>query len=210
MAKLTAKIEHLFVTQLYRAELGRGKERSLVAELDEACRFLAREDVAGRRWCTENKYPGYTSYASLNDLPERAPAFAELDAAVSLHVAEFAKALDLDLGGRQLALDSIWANVLDPGGYHTAHIHPHSVISGTYYVTVPNGAGALKLEDPRLPLMMAAPPRKARASRQNRTFVSVEPKPGTLLLWESWLRHEVPVNASCLKRVSVSFNYGWR
>ncbi len=104
--------------------------------------------------------------------------------------------------------DSLWINVLDPGGFHTAHIHPHSAVSGTLYVAIPKGASAIRFEDPRLPQMMSAPPRRPRAREENRTFLSFEPKPGTLLLWESYLRHEVPVNARG-ERISVSFNYRW-
>jgi uncharacterized protein (TIGR02466 family) len=145
----------------------------------------------------------------LNDLPERDPAFADLQSLLQPHVEAFAKELELDLGGRGLELDSLWVNVLSPGGFHTAHIHPHSVISGTIYIVVPKGASALRFEDPRLPQMMAAPPRKARAREDNRTFVSIEPKPGTILLWESFLRHEVPVNHGKSERITVSFNYRW-
>ena len=204
-----AKIEQLFVTQLYRAELTGKSAAALIDELAQSCLLLAREDGAGRRWCKENDYPGYTSYASLTDLAMRLPAFEELTAVIDAHVADFAKDLDFDLSGRKLAMDSLWANVLDPGGHHAAHIHPQSVISGTFYVAIPDGASALKLEDPRLGLMMAAPPRRAKAKVHNRSFVYVEPKAGTLLLWESWLRHEVPVNNAKAKRISVSFNYRW-
>ena len=56
-------------------------------------------------------------------------------------------------------------------------------------------------------MMMAAPPKKPKASRANRSFVSAEPKAGTILMWESWLRHEVPVNAAKTERISISFNY---
>ena len=61
------------------------------------------------------------------------------------------------------------------------------MISGTYYVTVPEGAGPIVYEDPRLAMLMAAPPRKATAPRELQSHVSETPKPGTLLLWESWL-----------------------
>ena len=81
------------------------------------------------------------------------------------------------------------------------------MISGTYYVAVPDGASALKLEDPRLTQMMAAPAQKVRIRNDNRRFVYIAPSAGTLLLWESWLRHEVPVNAAKTERISVSFNY---
>ena len=198
-------VEGLFVTKLYRAELAEDGGR-LAADLDAACRSVAADDVAGRRWSRRNNYPGYTSYASLNDLPWRVPAFAELVKAIDRHVAAFAGELDFDLKKR-LKLDSLWINVLDPGGVHTGHIHPHSAVSGTYYVSVPEGAGAIRFEDPRLPLMMAAPPRRRKARTENRLFATVAPRAGTLLLWESWLRHEVSSNGAEEERISVSFNY---
>ncbi|HVY04033.1 MAG TPA: TIGR02466 family protein, partial [Caulobacterales bacterium] len=123
------------------------------------------------------------------------------------HAAAFARDLDFDLAGRTLAIDSMWVNVLAPGGAHSGHIHPLSVLSGTYYVSVPDGAGALKLEDPRLAMMMAAPPQKARVRADNRRFVYAAPSAGIVLLWESWLRHEVPVNGAKQDRISISFNY---
>jgi uncharacterized protein (TIGR02466 family) len=198
-----------FATQIYREELASATARRLVAELETSARAIAEGDEAGQNWCAAHGYPGYTSYASLADLTVRDPAFADLEKLLDKEVAGFARALDLELGGRRLALDSIWINILEPGAYHTSHIHPHSVISGTLYLAVPKGAGAIKFEDPRLALMMAAPPRKPKASAENRTFVAVEPKPGTLLLWESFLRHEVPVNRAKSERISVSFNYRW-
>jgi len=205
-----ASIDTLFVTKVYRAELSGRRAARLNADLETTCLSIAADDRAGQRWCAKNGYPGYTSYASLDDLPWRAPVFADLVRSLDGHVAAFAKAVDFDLGGKSLALDSLWINVLPTGGVHTSHIHPHSVVSGTYYVTVPVGASALKLEDPRLGLMMAAPPRKARARPENQSFAYLAPQPGTVLLWESWLRHEVPLNEAEGDRISVSFNYAWR
>ncbi|HEX8168166.1 MAG TPA: TIGR02466 family protein [Beijerinckiaceae bacterium] len=201
-----ATIETFFPTRIYRAELDEGDGR-LVGDLDAACRSIAEDDAAGRRWSRRNGYPGYTSYASLDDLPWRVPAFADLKRLLDRHVAAFAKELELDLKREKLKLDSIWINVLLPGGVHGAHIHPHSVVSGTCYVAVPEGAGAIKFEDPRLGFMMAAPPSKPKARPENRRFVTVAPRPGTVLLWESWLRHEVPLNEAGEERISVSFNY---
>ena len=132
---------------------------------------------------------------------------ADLAERLNRHVAAFAAQCAFDLGGRRLKLDSLWVNVLKPGGAHSGHIHPHSVVSGTVYVTVPNGAWALKLEDPRLPMLMAAPPRRADAPEQLQTFVYAEPKPGAVFLWESWLRHEVVAGAGRAERISISFNY---
>jgi uncharacterized protein (TIGR02466 family) len=200
-------ISSLFPTRLYSAQLARGSAHTLNRELEQACVMLRQEDRAGRAWSRKNRYPGYTSYASLNDLPQRAPAFAALQELLSEHVARFARELQFDLGRRRLALDSMWVNVLEGAGVHSAHIHPHSVVSGTYYVKAPRDSGALKLEDPRLPLMMAAPAPRESARLANRRFVYIAPKPGLILLWESWLRHEVVAGAAKSARISISFNY---
>lgn len=201
-----ATVESFFATRIYRGEYAAPGD-SLVEELDRACRSVAADDVAGQRWSRKHGYPGYTSYASLNDLPWRIPAFSVLARRLDKHVAAFAKELEFDLRGRKLTLDSLWLNILPPGGVHTSHIHPRSVVSGTCYVAVPAGASAIKFEDPRLGLMMAAPPRKPKARPENRQFLYVAPQPGTVLLWESWLRHEVPLNEAEEERISVSFNY---
>jgi uncharacterized protein (TIGR02466 family) len=124
-------------------------------------------------------------------------------------VAAFAKDAQFDLDGRELKLEDIWINILPEGGIHTSHIHPHSVISGTTYVSMPEGASAIKFEDPRSQMMMASPVRLKDARRELKTFVYLEPKVGDVLLWESWLRHEVPMNMAEEERVSVSFNYAW-
>jgi uncharacterized protein (TIGR02466 family) len=205
-----ATIDTLFVTRVYRSELAGSRAARLNSELEAACLSIAEDDTAGQRWCLKNGYPGYTSYASLNDLPWRVPIFGDLVKALDKHVADFAKELEFDLGQGKLTLDSLWINILPPGGVHTSHIHPHSVLSGTYYVTIPAGASAIKFEDPRLGFMMAAPPRKKKARADNRQFAYIQPVPGTVLLWESWLRHEVPMNEAESERISISFNYGWR
>ncbi|MEO5620735.1 MAG: TIGR02466 family protein [Cypionkella sp.] len=203
-----SEIKSLFATRLYRAHLAElGKVDA--EELEATCLSIAEDDEAGQLWCEENAYPGYTSYASLDDLAWRSPVFEGLVAVLDKHVAEFVKELDFDLGDKGLKLDSLWINILGSGGNHASHIHPHSVISGTTYVTMPEGTSAIKFEDPRLVMMMAAPPRKKSAREDLRSFIYAKPEVGEVLLWESWLRHEVPMNMSDDERISVSFNYSW-
>lgn len=201
----------LFATPLYEASLTTDRSfENFNGEILAACQSLAQEDQAGRAWCRTHGYGGYTSYASLDDLPRRMSVFGDLKTRLDKHAKAFATALDFDLGVGRLRLDSLWVNILKSGAAHSGHIHPHSVISGTVYVATPPGASALRLEDPRLPLMMAAPPLSDDAPEDRRRFVYLQPAPGTLYLWESWLRHEVPVNRARTSRVSVSFNYAWR
>ena len=200
-----ATVQDYFVTRIYRQDdAGNAK---LNYDLESAALSLSKDDAAGQRWCEKHGYPGYTSYATRNDLPSRVPEFARLVKILDRHALAFARDLHWDLRGTRPVCDSLWVNVMPEGGSHTSHIHRTSVISGTYYVAVPLGAGPIVYEDPRLAMMMAAPPRKEKAPRQFRTHVSEVPKPGTLLLWESWLRHEVPLNRAAGHRISVSFNY---
>jgi uncharacterized protein (TIGR02466 family) len=189
-------VHTLFATPLYEAEIG---DPELLGELAHSIRTLAEEDEAGGRWSREHRYAGYTSYASLNDLPRRDPSIADLAKVLTRHASAFAKAAGFELD-RKPKLDSLWVNLLKSGGHHSGHIHPHSVISGTLYVEVPAGSGSIRFEDPRLPLMMAAP-------RRPDTFVTVDPRPGLLLMWESWLRHEVLPGTGRGERLSISFNF---
>ena len=193
----------LFVTRLYEAEI---TGADLLEGLAHSIRSLAEDDDAGRRWSREHNYPGYTSYASLDDLPRRDPAFADLAKLLSKHASAFAKDCAFDLS-RKPRLDSLWVNLLRGPGHHGGHIHPHSIISGTLYVEVPKGSGAIRFEDPRLPLMMAAPTRQPNALEELQPFITIEPRPGLLLHWESWLRHEVLPGTGRGERLSISFNF---
>ena len=204
-----SQIESLFVPRLYRAALSEFAPKIDPDELEASCYSIAEDDEAGQQWCEENGYPGYTSYASLTDLGWRFPIFDDLIKSLNQHVAAFAKDLEFDLDDRNLVLEDLWINILPEGGTHSSHLHPHSVISGTTYVAMPDGASALKLEDPRSARMMAAPARRKDARRDLQPFIYMTPEVGDVLLWESWLRHEVPLNRSEYDRVSVSFNYKW-
>tara|TARA_B100000927_G_scaffold288912_1_gene284445 strand:+ start:21 stop:635 length:615 start_codon:yes stop_codon:yes gene_type:complete len=203
-----AKTKLLFSTPLYHASLSESENFNM-DELEKSCWSIAQDDEAGQKWCDENNYPGYTSYASLSDLTWRSPFFEELKHLLDLHVKTFVEELDFDLEGRNLKLEDLWINILPEGGNHSAHIHPNSVISGTTYISMPSGSSAIKFEDPRHSMMMAAPSRIKDAKEYLKPFIYVNPSVGDVLLWESWLRHEVPANNSSEERISISFNYSW-
>lgn len=202
-------IKNLFTTKFYRAPLGAKNIEELRDDLRDCCYLLSEEDEAGIQWCEENNYRGYTSYASLNDLDKRFSPFGELKKYMDKHVAKFAKECHFDLAGRKLLLDAFWVNILPPLSFHSSHIHPHSVVSGTFYLDLPEGASALKLEDPRLAMMMAAPTRTKNAPEELQPHVFIRPDEGDIMLWESWLRHEVVQNHAEEERISISFNYRW-
>jgi len=197
------EIRQLFPTSVYSTPLG----IALHSELEAACLKLAAQDQAGQSSSKSELRKGYTSFSSIHDLPKRDPAFAALVANLDRHVATFTQAVEFDMQGRRLVLDSIWVNFLQEEGTHPAHIHPNAAVSGTYYVSVPPGGAPIHFEDPRIGLMMAAPPRTNTARLENRSLVAVHPKAGNLLLWESWLRHGVESHGNTSPRISISFNY---
>ena len=200
-------VTSLFVSEVYRSDFAGTSFDPLITRLDEACRTLAEQDAAGQAWADKNDYLGYTSFDSIFDLSAQAPVFAELMSVLDEQVAIFAQIAEMDLRGQKPKVQRSWVNILRPGGGHGAHIHRQSSFSGTLYISVPDGAGALQFEDPRLTQMMHAPLRLKNAREPRQPFAKIAPKRGTLLIWESWLRHEVLVNRSDDLRISISFNY---
>jgi uncharacterized protein (TIGR02466 family) len=199
----------LFPTHVYTASLQTAGWARFNARLLDECLQLRRDDQAGRRWSKLNYPGGYTSYGSASRMHELSPTFAALARRIDRHVRAFARKLELDVEARPLAITDCWVNVMPRRVAHGAHLHPLSTISGTYYVSVPRGSPGLKLEDPRLERMMASPPRRARARPENLRWIVLPAVAGQVVLFESWLRHEVPANAVAADRVSVSFNYNW-
>jgi uncharacterized protein (TIGR02466 family) len=199
----------LFPTRIYEARLTHARWRTLNTRLLRECRQLKEDDAAGRRWSAANYPGGYTSYSSAHRMHTLSPTFAALERALNRHVGRFARELEFDLAGRELAMTDCWVNIMGRGAAHSLHLHPLSSISGTYYAAMPRGAPGLKFEDPRLERFMAAPPRASNAARANRPWVTLPAQAGQLMLFESWLRHEVAPNPSATERISISFNYSW-
>ena len=202
-------IRSLFATQIYVARLGSSRAAALNGQLLRESLQLRRDDRAGRAWSRQNYPGGYTSYNSLCRLQRISPSFAQLERHLARHVSRFARSLELDLRGRKLAMTDCWVNIMQRRVVHSLHLHPLATISGTYFVRTPLGCAGLKFEDPRLERFMAAPPRAANARLPNRAWVTLPAIAGQLVLFESWLQHEVPPNPSQGERVSISFNYSW-
>lgn len=198
-----------FATTIYQDRLRRQGGPAFNRELLKECRQLRDFDEAGRRWSARNYPGGYTSYGTLDRLQQFSSTFQELERSLNRHVARFVRALEWDLGGRSLRLTDCWVNIMPRGTAHSLHLHPNSVVSGTYYVATPRGCAGLKFEDPRLSRFMAAPPRLASASTSNRVHVTYPVTAGRVTLFESWLRHEVVANPVRSERISISFNYDW-
>ena len=202
-------IHALFPTLIYTAPLQRNGVAAFNRQLLKECRQLRLDDAAGRRWSAENYPGGYTSYGSVHWLQRISPTFKALEGKLARHVKTFADAVEWDLTGRELKMTDCWINIMPKHVVHGLHLHPLSTVSGTYYVKVPAGTPGIKFEDPRLDRFMAAPPRVPTAKRESRTWGTFAATAGEVVLFESWLRHEVVPNRVDAERVSISFNYSW-
>ncbi len=199
----------LFPTRVYTAPLRAQGVTAFNDKLINEINHLREDDRAGQIWSKAHYPGGYTSYASASRMQSCSPTFAALEAKLTQHIRAYAKALAFDLKARPLTMTDCWVNVMPPGVAHSLHLHPLSTFSGTYYVKTPARASGLKLEDPRLDRFMAAPPRAMDQRSDQAPWVVMPAKAGHLILFESWLRHEVTANTARTERVSISFNYSW-
>lgn len=204
----TKTITTLFPTQIYSKQLIAGKS-SLLQDIREEALMLSERDQEGIEWCTTNYLHGYTSYASLDQLHHFSEPFRQLKAKMDPAVAEYLKALGLKVDPREIQLTRLWANVMGKDCHHSMHIHPLSVISGTVYIQTPPGASAIRFEDPRLDAFMARPLATALRGQKSPYHYTHNPVPGEIVLFESWIRHEVVTHQNETPRISISFNYDW-
>ncbi|MDX1952485.1 MAG: TIGR02466 family protein [Verrucomicrobiota bacterium] len=202
-------IQAWFPTFIYYAALKKSGGAAFNRELLKECYQLREFDEEGKRWSAKNYPGGYTSYASLCKLHQMSSTFGELEKRITQHVKLFAGHLEFDLTGRKLEMTDCWINIMPRHAVHGLHLHPLSTVSGTYYVKTPRNCSSIRFEDPRLSRFMAAPPRRADARPHNRQHVKYKAEAGKLVLFESWLRHEVASNPTEMERISISFNYNW-
>lgn len=212
-------IHTLFPTRIYQAPLAYGRaapsserDAAKLRKVIERDAHIIRDiDEDGQAWSRSNYKGGFTTYGSMDALHSQFPPFAELEKYLDKHVVRFSKLQNWNLGGGRLRMVTCWVNIMPAGANHSLHLHPLAVVSGTFYVTTPPGTSPIKFEDPRLERFMAQPPRHPKAPREDQPFFELKPKAGEVVLFESWLRHEVPTVPleSTRERISVSFNYDW-
>lgn len=199
-------MKHLFSTQIYQQNILSAKSK-LISQLVTASQTVLEGDPAGHRWSELAYKNGYTSYGSLDQLHVMNKSFAQLKTKIDQQVALYIKQLKFAIKAQEIGLSRLWLNVMPANCYHAWHIHPRSVISGTFYLQIPVGGAPIRFEDPRLGLFMNRPLTK---SKHEDYFFTLQPQVGDVVLFESWLKHEVPLHQDLEDvRVSLSFNYDW-
>ena len=103
-------------------------------------------------------------------------------------------------------ITGMWAVVNGPGSSNRLHNHPFNYLSGVFYLQVPKDSGSLIFHDPRPQSEVLSPPKKQGENLHTAHRVTWEPKQNDLLVFPSWLQHEVEINNSQEERIVISFN----
>jgi uncharacterized protein (TIGR02466 family) len=117
----------------------------------------------------------------------------------------FEKALKLP--ARRLEIERSWINVFKPGAQEAQHSHDGSLLSCSYYVEAPKDCGCIVVPDPIGSRRTHREFTKTTGtSLPTRREIAVEPQPGRLVMFESWLPHYVQCNKSDAVRISIAMN----
>jgi uncharacterized protein (TIGR02466 family) len=151
----------------------------------------------------DDRYPnGYTTfyggYKLNEDLKESMPELCNYILENAYEVLERQK---INIENKKLKITTFWMSRMLKNGFHARHLHAHSLYSGTYYVNADKNNSSIKFYDARI-FKQFAPESKSG------DVVEYRPEPGKLLLWDSYLEHEVDINLTEIPRDAISFNLG--
>ncbi|MEO1472615.1 MAG: 2OG-Fe(II) oxygenase family protein [Pseudomonadota bacterium] len=182
------------------------------APLNEALVSAINAERARSSGVSKSNIGGWHSEATMVDWGgDAAHALADfaIDTA-SPHMADIAAAGKRDF---QWTIQ-MWANINPPGAMNALHCHPGAFWSGVYYpdpggAEARNGGGELIFEDPRFPMAYSQVPDLVFLGSDGepmRSQTYIRPQPGLLVLFPSWLRHEVKPHRGTRDRISIALN----
>lgn len=138
--------------------------------------------------------------------PEGDEQLSRVGAQVAPRLEEFG---ELMFGERlHWSIKELWFNVLETGGHQSLHNHANSLVSGVIYLTpVPAGADTVFVKGLGHPGYVFRNAHVGTASGPFSADKWVMPavEPGDLVLFPSFLLHEVPKNPGA-QRISLAFN----
>lgn len=111
----------------------------------------------------------------------------------------------LKINYQTFEITGCWANISPPGDGHKPHTHPNNYLSGVYYLQTQSGADRISFNDPRPQTNIISPP-TIEATDMNAGQIHINAKEGLMVLFPSWLEHQVPPNQSSEPRISIAFN----
>lgn len=112
---------------------------------------------------------------------------------------------DLDPKYR-LIVESCWGNISPPNAYNNTHTHPNAILSGVYYVQIPENTSNIYFVDPiksRVHLPMKHRLENNMYASSSIYYKAIESR---LIIFPSFLEHFVKPNMTKEDRISISFN----
>lgn len=108
----------------------------------------------------------------------------------------------------QLELGNWWININGKHDYNLPHDHQNSILSGVYYVSVPdNNMGDLILHrDDKVEFFLTSKVQREQ-TMANTLAVPCPAKESMFYLFPSWIKHSVERNESDKERISIAFNF---
>lgn len=168
--------------------------------------LLQEVDTEYQRDRVGEKWSNVLGWHSINNLHDR-HSFGEFTKIVNENVSEVAEFLRWDLQQFSINITTCWAIVNGKFALNSTHNHPNSILSGVYYLQVPEQSGSIFFADPRPGSQMLIPPVE-EFNLWTFPKISYKPHVGMMLLFPSWLLHGVEMNMSNEMRISLSFNIG--
>jgi uncharacterized protein (TIGR02466 family) len=96
-----------------------------------------------------------------------------------------------------------WINMHDRGGFNFLHMHEGSLLSGTFYISVPPGSGQFVFRDPRPGVLTGS----IKGGVPNgHADVHLTPSAGLMVLFPCWMEHYVEPHDSDEPRIAIGFN----
>ena len=105
----------------------------------------------------------------------------------------------------KVGISEIWSIINKKGTFNTSHNHPGSYLSAAYYVKAPDECGDIHFFDPNEIKKFNSPPIENRTELSASGF-SIRAQEGSLLIFPSYLYHDVGKNLSNEDRIVISFN----
>jgi uncharacterized protein (TIGR02466 family) len=110
-----------------------------------------------------------------------------------------------------LRYNGLWGNINPKGARNGGHDHPGSIVSGAYYLKVPQPVCLLNLLDPRPVKAFVSktylPGDKVINNEYTTSTIPFIPEEGGFIFFPGWLKHSVDSNLSDDDRISLSFNF---
>ena len=138
-----------------------------------------------------------------NNIPPNDYFFSEFILEIEEQANNFAEELGICQKGK---ISNLWININGYKDFNRRHTHGNSLISGVFYVKVSNESSKIRFYHPSYQLIDRDWNVKLKYNQYTSSFWDIPPKKGRLLLFPSWLEHEVCPNLSQEKRISISFN----